>query len=149
MEPSDQIEICRASVAEILDLRYDVLRAGLPRSAANFPGDNDGETVHLAGKANGRVVACATVMLNSYEDRPALQLRGMAVDAAFQSRGIGARLLREVERIANEKMVGLIWANCRTPAVPFYRANGWTIVSEEFEIPTAGPHYRMVRVLDH
>jgi hypothetical protein len=41
----------------------------------------------------------------------------------------------------------LLWCNARVPAVPFYREMGWAVVSEPFEIPTAGPHVRMVKRL--
>jgi len=33
--------------------------------------------------------------------------------------------------------------NARVPAAGFYTKLGWTIASEQFEVPTAGPHYRM------
>ena len=41
----------------------------------------------------------------------------------------------------------MLWANCRTPAAVFYSKAGWIKVSDEFEIPTAGPHFKMVRRL--
>ena len=141
------IEIHRVALEEIIDLRHLVLRAGLGREAAYFSGDDHADTVHLAAKSNGRVIGSATILLNEYEGHPACQLRGMAVDFAHQKTGLGRRLLLEIENIAREKKVGLVWANCRTPAVPFYRKNGWVTVSEEFEIPTAGPHFRMIRRL--
>jgi GNAT superfamily N-acetyltransferase len=143
----DSIKFERVVFEEIVDLRYAVLRAGLPRDAANFPGDRDLTTVHLAAKDGNVVVACATVLVNQWEGRPACQLRGMAVDPVYQKRGLGARLLTEIERVAAENGVGLIWANARTPAAEFYRKHGWEIVSEMFEIPTAGPHFKMVRLL--
>jgi GNAT superfamily N-acetyltransferase len=143
----DSIKFERVGFAEIVDLRYAVLRAGLPREAANFPGDRDSTTVHLAGKDGQKVVACATVLVNEWEGRAACQVRGMAVDPEYQGRGVGGKLLAEIERVAMEKGVDVIWANARTPAAEFYRRNGWEIVSEVFEIPTAGPHFKMVRKL--
>ena len=103
--------------------------------------------MHLAAKDGLVVVACATVLVNQWEGRSACQLRGMAVDPGYQKCGLGGRLLAEIERVAVESGVGLIWANARTPAAEFYRKNGWEIVSEMFEIPTAGPHFKMVRKL--
>ena len=138
------IQIQRVEVGEIVDLRYEVLRAGLPRSAANFPGDDEPATVHLAAIESGKVVGCATVLLNEWEGERACQLRGMAIDPARQRGGIGARLLAEVHGIAREKKVKLVWANARKPAAEFYKRHGWEIVSEEFEIPTAGPHFKMI-----
>ncbi|MGD0390278.1 MAG: GNAT family N-acetyltransferase [Tepidisphaeraceae bacterium] len=143
----ESVQIGAVDVEEIIDLRHAILRAGLARETAYFPGDHDSRTVHLAAKYGKAIVACATVLVNQWEGRPACQLRGMAVDPAYQRRGVGRRLLAEIERVAVENSVGLIWANARAPAAEFYRKHGWEIVSEEFEIPTAGPHFKMVRKL--
>jgi N-acetylglutamate synthase-like GNAT family acetyltransferase len=142
------IQIQRVEVGEILDLRYDVLRAGLPRSAANFPGDSEPTTVHIAAKESGKVIGCATVLLNHWNGEAACQLRGMAIDPVRQRAGIGAQILAEVQGVAREKGVKLVWANARKPAAEFYRKHGWEIVSGEFEIPTAGPHYKMIWNVD-
>ncbi len=146
MDPN-AIEIRRVDLERIIPLRYEILRAGLPRQMAYFPGDDAPQTVHIAAVQNGKVIGCATIMLNSYQGEPAYQLRGMAVDPAHQKSGLGRKLLSEADRIAAENNIRLFWANCRTPAVGFYKKLGWIAVSEEFEIPTAGPHFRMVRRL--
>jgi N-acetylglutamate synthase-like GNAT family acetyltransferase len=143
-----ELRIERVDVEEIVDLRYDVLRAGLPRDAAYFPGDRDATTVHLAAHSNGKVIACATILINQWDGQPAFQLRGMAVDPAWQGKSIGRTLLDEVHRTAINAGVKILWANARVPAAQFYCKNGWEIVSEQFEIPTAGPHYKMVRRLE-
>jgi GNAT superfamily N-acetyltransferase len=145
---SDLPQIQRATLQEILDLRHAVLRGGLPRETARFPGDDDPNTVHLAAKDGSKVVGCATILLNEWNGERACQLRGMAVDSGFQRRGVGQRMLAEVNLIAAEQGVGLLWANVRKTAVKFYQKCEWTVVSEEFEVPTAGPHFRMVRRLD-
>jgi predicted GNAT family N-acyltransferase len=141
------IEIRRVPVAAVYDLRHQILRAGLQRQAAHFDGDDLPDTVHIAALQNGRVIGCATVLTNSFNGQRACQLRGMAVEAGTQRRGIGRKLLDEVHRVAVECGVSLLWANCRVPAVPFYRKHGWSDASEQFEIPTAGPHIRMTRSL--
>jgi len=143
----DSIQIGPVDVEEIINLRHAVLRAGLARETAYFPGDRDPRTIHLAAKHGPAIVACATVLLNQWEGRPACQLRGMAVDPGYQGHGIGKAILREVERIATENGVKILWANARAPAAEFYRKHGWELVSEQFEIPTAGPHFKMVRML--
>jgi GNAT superfamily N-acetyltransferase len=142
-----QIKVVRVDAAEVVDLRHRVLRAGMSRQDAHFDGDDLPDTVHIAALEAGKVIGCATVLTNTFNRERACQLRGMAVDPAAQRRGIGRKLLQEIERIARERGVSLLWANCRKPAVEFYRKNGWTSVSEEFEIPTAGPHFKMTRRL--
>jgi GNAT superfamily N-acetyltransferase len=144
---SDVPTIKRVPVEEIIDLRHAVLRAGLPRESAKFTGDDDPNTVHLAAKDGPKVIGCATVLVNEWKSERACQLRGMAVDPAERRRGVGRLLLADVEGIATEKKVGLLWANVRELAVVFYQKCGWEIASDEFDIPTAGPHFKMVRRL--
>jgi len=142
--------ICRVSVDAILDLRHRLLRAGLPKESAQFPGDEIPSTWHLAvfnSRADGTPpISCASFMLNSYKDQPAWQLRGMATEHGRQSKGIGGELLRCGEAlIAADSGVRLFWCNARVPAIRFYEKHGWRVDSEEFEIPTAGPHRKMVK----
>jgi len=96
---------------------------------------------------SGKILGCATALASEWEEEPALQVRGMAVDPEYRGRGIGQALLIEIERLARERGVKTLWANCRTAAVGFYSRSGWSKVSDEFEIPTAGPHFKMVRRL--
>jgi hypothetical protein len=39
------------------------------------------------------------------------------------------------------------WCNARVVALAFYRAQGWIVISDEYDIPTAGPHRRMLRLI--
>jgi hypothetical protein len=78
---------------------------------------------------------------------PARQLRGMAVVTEWQKAGVGRGLLLLLESELMLQSVHLLWCNARQPAVPFYERLGWRTISEQFEIPTAGPHFRMRRDL--
>jgi GNAT superfamily N-acetyltransferase len=150
-----KINIRRVSVEKILPLRHRILRAGLPPESARFDGDEAETTLHLAaltvpapGRAEEEVVGCLTLMLNSFSAEPAWQLRGMAVDETQQRRGLGRELMtRAEEAVAAEGNAGWLWCNARTPAAAFYQKQGWTIESEVFEIPTAGPHVKMSKKL--
>jgi GNAT superfamily N-acetyltransferase len=140
--------IRRATFEEIVDLRHAVLRAGLPREMAWFEGDGEPSTRHYGAFLDGRNVGCATLHLNHWLDEPAWQLRGMAVAPDQQSTGLGRAILAFVEDdVKTNHTVRLMWCNARVPASRFYQRLGWQIVSEEFEVPTAGPHFRMVKRL--
>jgi GNAT superfamily N-acetyltransferase len=140
--------IRRADIAEIVPLRHAILRAGLPVAAAHFPGDEHPTSFHAAALTpTGQCVGCATLHLNHWDNQPAHQLRGMAVVAHLQGTGLGSALLSFVESHARTTPARLLWANARTPALPFYRKHGWTPVGHEFEIPTAGPHYKIFKSL--
>ena len=148
----NRVAICRVSIDVIVDLRHRILRAGLPRESADFPGDSDASTWHIglfhpyADGAEAPVVTCASFMLNSYKEQPAWQLRGMCSDTAHQSKGFGGRLLSCAEAaILKSSPVRLFWCNARVPAIPFYQREGWIVDSDEFDIPTAGPHRKLFK----
>jgi hypothetical protein len=152
VDTENRLAICRVSIDVVVDLRHRMLRAGLPKESANFPGDDDTSTWHIGlfhpcnDGADAPVVTCASFMLNSYKEHPAWQLRGMCTEAAHQSKGFGGQLLSCAESaILKSSPVRLFWCNARVPAIPFYQRQGWTIDSDEFDIPTAGPHRKLFK----
>ena len=143
------VQIRRAAAEELIDLRHAVLRAGFARQAAMFPGDDDASARHFAAVRDGRVVGALTLHLNRWENEPAWQLRGMAVEPALRGRGIGAQLLLAAEQsIANDSPTRQLWCNARVPAIGFYAKHGWAVASSEFEIPESGPHVKMIKRME-
>jgi GNAT superfamily N-acetyltransferase len=137
---------------ETIDIRWPVLRAGLPRESAIFPGDNDSATRHFgAFDSSHRLVAVASIYIAPLPDQPQIanswQLRGMATVPAAQRRGFGSALVRACMLAAAHAGGEILWCNARTPARQFYLMHGFTQTGAEFEIPTAGPHIRMWRKL--
>lgn len=148
----DDVIIRRATVGEIIELRHVILRAGMDFDAAKFGGDDATDTLHFGAFEGGANVGCVSLMRAEMPgdavSEAAYQLRGMACRADRQGCGIGARLLRFAERdVIEHTDVRVMWCNARTPAVGFYQRHGWVVISEEFDIPTAGPHRRMRRDL--
>jgi len=137
----------RAPLDAIVGLRHRILRAGLPRHVAIFSGEEQPDKLHFAAYMRGIVIGCASLHPSVFENRPAFQLRGMAVEPAYQGIGVGRELIVAVEEQTRQLGISVIWANCRTPAVPFYEKMGWKIISDEFDIETAGPHFKMVHWL--
>ncbi|OPZ08509.1 MAG: Acetyltransferase (GNAT) family protein [candidate division BRC1 bacterium ADurb.BinA292] len=147
----DAIEFRPADLGEILELREDELIRGTGRER-EFPGDRDPTTRHFGAFRQGTCVGCLSAMLSEWEGAPAWQVRGMAVAADWRGRGVGARLLARAEALLVEERAGpggtrvrLLWCNARRPAVGFYEKQGWRVVSGPFEIPSVGPHVRMVK----
>lgn len=139
----------RATPGEVIDLRHRVLRAGLPRASAVFDGDERPDAHHVVAELEGRAVGCATVHASTWDGAPAWQLRGMATDPGLRGTGVGRAMLGFLEQLLRqETAVRQLWCNARLPAAGFYERLGWRIVSDVFEIPTAGPHVRMTRLLD-
>lgn len=138
-----------AALEEIIPLRHEVLRAGLPREAACIEGDNDLTTRHYGAFINdGRNVACATLVQDRWQDEPAWLLRGMAVAPDLQRTGLGRAILVFVEEDAKKHHpLRLMWCNSRIPAIRFYQRLGWQLTSGALEIPTDGPDVPMVKRL--
>jgi GNAT superfamily N-acetyltransferase len=144
-----KVGVRRASLAEIFALRRAELRPGLPAASAEFVGDHDPATRHLGAflVEGGTVVGCASLIPRAWDGEPAFQLRGMATRADLVRRGIGAAVLRFAEHCARDAGVRVVWCQARLPAVAFYTAFGWQIVSDVFDVPTVGPHRTMLRRL--
>jgi GNAT superfamily N-acetyltransferase len=142
--PETMPSIHRVAVDIILPLRHAVLRPDLPPASASFAGDTANSTIHLAALAGGQAVACASFMENPFDGERAYQLRGMATHPAWQRKGLGRQLLAHAELLLADDPIRLRWCNARTSAIGFYATMGWTVVSDEFDIPTAGPHRRMM-----
>jgi predicted GNAT family N-acyltransferase len=136
------MEIRLADLAEILQLRHDVLIVGTDRTSVAFDGDDDSATIHIGAFDGERCVGCVSLMRSPFDDRPAYQLRGMAVDEAHRGNGVGAQLLAFAE---SQVDLPLLWCNAREHAVGFYQQHGWETVGEPFEIAGVCTHLRMVR----
>ena len=137
----------RISAAETVAVRWPILRTGMPREAAIFPGDDAPETQHFGAFRGDRLVGVASIYPAPFPDRPeaagAWQLRGMATLPEVRGLGCGGALVAACLLAAREKGGGLLWCNARSPAVGFYEKHGLCAIGAEFEIPTAGPHFRM------
>jgi len=143
-----EIVVEPVAAEHLIDLRHATLRNGYPRESAMFEGDHEPGSVHVAAMLGRAVIGCASLHQRPYEAQAAWQLRGMAVSAEHRKLGVGRRVLAALEdHAARTPYSSLLWCNARRLAVPFYQRAGWEIVSAEFEIPTAGPHFRMVKRL--
>jgi GNAT superfamily N-acetyltransferase len=146
--PMSEPDIRRVTASETRALRHSVLRPHQPPEAAVYPGDDAGDTLHLALYREGRQLGIASL----YREPPpgeslstAWRLRGMAVLPEFQGQGLGAALLQRCLDHATGNGGTLVWCNARTTAAGFYRALGFSPRGGEFELPGIGPHYLMVR----
>ena len=145
---SSGLIIRSANADELIDLRWELLRAGLARETAVFEGDEEVGTRHFVVEMDAKVVGCATFLRRPLEDQAAWQLRGMAVRSDLQRGGVGRAMLEFAERFLREEgYTNLLWCNARVPAKAFYERLGWQTISEQFDIPSAGPHVKMTKNL--
>ena len=143
--------VVRVRPDQIYTLRHRVLRAALPPEAARFEHDFHPHAAHFGVIADDNdLIGCVSIHPADLDGEPAWRLRGMAVDPTRQTAGIGRQLLAAVEAHvrAAAGLPKLIWCHARLPAVGFYERCGWTAVSGIYDVPTAGPHRKMVRRLE-
>ncbi len=140
----------RIEADETIPLRSSVLRPGRPSAECEFPGDDDAATFHAGTFVGGRLVSIASLYIEPREEDPptAWRLRGMATDPDFRGSGAGRSALDACLAHARTNGATIAWCNARIGAVGFYERQGWRVVSDEFEIPTVGPHVVMELPLD-
>lgn len=142
-------DIVEVAAAETHPLRAAVLRDGTPSSQLEWAGDGDPGTIHLGARRGSSLVAISTWTPKSFpgdDGRPAVQLRGMAVDRGQQGRGAGGALVRAGLERSFAGGAECVWANARDSALPFYRRHGFEVVGDGFVTADTGlAHHRIRR----
>jgi ribosomal protein S18 acetylase RimI-like enzyme len=133
-------------VEELLPLRNEVLREGrLTLDECRFPSDNIEGAFHL-GYYVGDELACVASFhpqnYGEYEGK-SYQLRGMATTEKYRGQGFGNQLVNFAIVYLRGQKANYVWCNARKAAVRFYKNLGFEIISNEFEVPSIGPHYVM------
>jgi GNAT superfamily N-acetyltransferase len=128
---------------EMVALRMKVLLnpIGVPRSYIN-PKQEANDTLIGAYDA-GILIGCCIL---TKVDAGVIQLRQMAVETAFQGRGIGGALLSFAEEVAKDKGCQTLLMHARDPAIPFYEKCGYQVCSEQFFEVGLG-HHKMKKTL--
>ncbi|MGF1511502.1 MAG: GNAT family N-acetyltransferase [Myxococcota bacterium] len=145
---NDCLEVATAD--DVLPLRHHVLRPMQGPEAAVYPHDDDARTLHLKIVNAQGVVAIGSVMPEGHADEPSggFRIRGMASVPEVRGRGFGSRILRALVSESARLGARYAWCNARIGAVTLYQRLGFAVVSERFDLPPIGPHYRMMRRLD-
>ena len=125
-----------------LDLRYEVLRVGLPRGTEHYPGiDEDPRTTFLCAYKEDVLVGCSTLQVDEREGCK-FRIRGMAVSAEHRNKGVGTLIVKGLQDYAKERGSG-IWCNARIRAIPVYERCGFVVISDVYDIEGIGPHRDM------
>lgn len=143
----------QVSLESVLPLRARILRAGQPAESARSRQDDAPGTVHLAARAeDGTVIGVVTLFPCDTPYAPgvsAMRFRGMAVDDALQTRGVGRMLMRQVVHLARDAGARVLWANGRDTALGFYERVGFRVAGDEFlDQAMQLPHHVVIAELD-
>ena len=130
--------------ADLVDLRRTVLRDGRDDLPASAPTDDAPSTLHLGVRSpDGSVVGCVTVLADPLPGRASLHLILMAVDPAWQGRGVGRALVGTVQDAATAAGFD-VWAAARSSALAFYAALGFHPLGDTFDGAMGLPHRRVL-----
>lgn len=127
------------------DLRWQVLRAPWQQPPGSEKDAREAESFHLmAVDADGEILAVGRLHFNSPTEA---QVRFMAVDPKAQNRGLGSRILRELEGRAAAAGATRIVLNARDRAQRFYERHGYRVMGPAEILFEAVKHLRMQKDL--
>jgi N-acetylglutamate synthase-like GNAT family acetyltransferase len=126
------------------DLRFRILREPWGQPKGSEKDELEGDSIHLAAVENGKVIGCGRLHFNSPEEA---QIRYMAVEEDLRGKGVGEKILKELEKRAGTKGAKRIILNSRDTAVGFYKKNSYTTTGKSHTLFGEIPHFKMEKAL--
>lgn len=143
-------EIKKISALETYPVRQPVLRSGKPLESCHFEGDESENTHHFGYFEEGILLGVTSLFESknrTFAARRQFQIRGMAVIANQQNKGIGQRLMQYTQDFVLQHKGTFLWFNARESAVGFYKKLGYVTLGNPFDIGDIGTHYIMCKKL--
>lgn len=123
------------------DLRFRILREPWNQPRGSERNDGDLAAQHFALWEGKNVVAVAR--LDEAEEIGVAQVRFVAVESNQQGRGLGKKIMLEVEKRAKEQNHQRIILHARENALEFYQNLGYSIVEKSYLLFDEIQHYLM------
>ncbi len=123
------------------DLRCRILRAPWNQPPGSERDDREEKSIHLMiCDASRAPIGIGRLHLNSSDEA---QVRFMAVEPRFGGRGVGSRILSELENRARSRGATRVMLNARKEATRFYLKHGYVIVGLAETLFGTVEHVRM------
>ena len=126
------------------DLRWRILRKPWDQPKGSEKDDLEDESIHLMACQSGIVCGVARAHFNSPGEA---QIRYMAVDEPYRGKGVGSKLLAELEKRIEQKGGRQVTLNARKNAVCFYENHGYEIVAKSHTLYGCIEHFKMSKRL--
>ena len=110
-----------------------------------IPEDSDGSGADHKGPGAATIPAFGP-LADGTAERPVFQIRQMGTLVSHQRQGHAALVLEALERTMSDEfgcMTGVLQA--REHAIPFYKAQGWHLIDQPYDIAGIGPHRSMMK----
>ena len=124
--------------------RWKVLRKPIGKTIETLKDKFDRDSFHIIGIYNKVIIASGRVHFNNDDEA---QIRYMAVDNAFRSKGIGKEVLKILEEYIKKNNAKKIILNARNDVIEFYKNSNYLIVEEYLGSDTGIPHTKMEKII--
>ena len=138
------IAVRPATAAEVVDLRHAILRGGW-RETAIFDGDDAATTCHFVAEHRNRIVGCVTLVPNAWQGDARVAVARDGGRSGAAGAGCGAVAAADGRRIRAIQRYAATVVQRPLAGGAVRQRHGWAVASDEFEIPTAGPHRKMTK----
>ena len=120
--------------------RWKILRKPIGKTIETLKDKFDKDSFHIIGLYNKVIIASGRVHFNNDDEA---QIRYMAVDNAFRTKGIGKEVLKILEEYIKKNNAKKIILNARNDVIKFYKNSNYLIVEEYLGSDTGIPHTKM------
>jgi GNAT superfamily N-acetyltransferase len=134
------IQVRSVLLSQTRPLRHSILR---PHQSIQETVAAEPDGAHAVGAFDCEELIAAGLIAPDAKRPGSWRVRGMATKASARRRGAGTAILAALLDRARAEGACSVWCNVRTPARSLYERAGFRTVSDEFELPGIGPHYRM------
>lgn len=121
-------------------LRYDVLRKPLGKELGSERNDGDQTGIHLACYYDNELTAIARL---DQAENGIGQVRFVASSEKHRGQGFGKQVMKEAERLSQERGDHKMILHARDYAVDFYLSLGYRVVEKSYKLFDVLQHYLM------
>lgn len=126
------------------DLRWRVLRKPWNQPRGSEKDDLEDKSIHIIAVNGGKIIGCGRLHFNSLDEA---QVRFVAVEESCRGKGVGRKIMAELEKQAKKKGAKKITLNCRDTATEFYKKLGYKITGDAPKLFGCICHFRMEKVI--
>ncbi len=131
-------------LAQMYRLRWRILRAPWGEPEGSEKDDIENDCFHVIAVDNNKVIACGRLQFNNESEA---QIRYMAVEPAYEGRGIGRQIVTMLEQHAAAHSRNNIVLDAREGAVGFYEKLGYRVTEKSYLLFGSIQHWRMHKKL--
>ena len=133
-----------AIIEQIIDLRDEVLRKPWNQTRQSVTDDLEEIAINAYIEKDSEIIACGRLQNNGSGIG---QIRYMAVNKAFQGKGLGKLIVVKLEDEAKRMQLKTIELQARENALDFYKSQGYIVKETSFKLWDIIQHYLMSKHL--